>query len=294
MKRRYKIVAFSDLHIGSILAPWPAEYTTLPDPRTGDRMRWVPTPTMNTLNHFADEAIPRAVKGADIVLWAGDLCDGVQKKSQGKYVVTSDLNYQEEAAIFSLERWIPDPPPMFFVHGTDYHAEQQRPMERAIARHFGAEFGDDLLIDECGIRIYMNHFVPVTRSALMYRTTPVARDLMLLALHNAPEEYGQVDLMVRGHAHYKCGVQLGSQTGIILPCFQARTPYAVKKGIITPPDNGYTVIEVEPPKYGQARPSISVRFVTKKLIRPSRVVGRQAPPGEDPGYRWETPQEVPA
>lgn len=290
-KKHYRIVAFSDWHIGSILAPWPAEYVSEPDPRTGDRQSFRPNRTMRVIGQFLEQAIPKAVKGADIILWAGDLCDGIQKKSQGKYTVTNDLNLQEAAAIYQTERLIKDPPPMFYVHGTDYHAEQQRPMERTIARHFGAEFGDDLLIEECDIRIYMNHFVPITRSVMMYRTTPVARDLMTLALHNSPEEYGDVDLMVRGHAHYKCAVVLGSQTGVILPCYQARTPYAVKRGILSPPDIGYTIINIDRPQFGQSRPTISVKFVTKKLVRPCRIVGRQAQPG-DPVECWDN--EVPA
>lgn len=292
MKRKFRIVALSDLHIGSLLSPWPTGYITDPDVGSGVRHQWPNlNSTMRIIGAFQNEAIPKAVKGADIVLWAGDVCDGVQKASYGKYTVTNDLNYQEEAAIFSIERWIPDPPPMFFVTGTPYHSEQQRPMERAIAKHFSGEVGMDLLIEECDINIYMNHFVPTTRSVLMYRPTPVARDLMLLALHNAPEEYGHVDLMIRGHAHYKCEVKLGSQTGIILPCWQARTPYAIGHGLISPPDIGYTIIEVERPDFGLPRPTITTKFVTKRIVPPTRSVGSQST-REDIGEQWETKLDV--
>jgi hypothetical protein len=158
--------------------------------------------------------------------------------------------------------------PFYFTQGTDYHEIEDMPAEQYIAARYGAEFGDDLLIDECGIRIHAQHFIPVSQSSWQYRSTPVARDELLLAVNNAQEKYGEVDLAIRSHAHYFVSVSFRSQFGLISPCWQTRTPYAVKKGILSPPDIGWVMVHVRDRK----QMMVDRRGMTH-IVKPSRVVG---------------------
>jgi hypothetical protein len=60
--------------------------------------------------------------------------------------------------------------------------------------------------------------------------------------------------------------------GIITPCWQTRTPYAVKKDLLAPPDIGWVFLEVDTPK----RILVDRSGITQSLIPPCKVVGREA------------------
>jgi hypothetical protein len=265
-----KILAVSDFHFGSSWGLWPPNFEA-EDPRTGDMDKWIMNPTQERLWKMFQFMCEKA-KDVDIIIFNGDLCDGPQRKAWGKGTKTPDLNVQAKACEHAI-KLLPDVP-KYFTQGSEYHTMNDRPLEQYIAERAGGEFGDDLCIDECGIRIYARHFIPVSKSAWMYRTTPVARDLMLLALSDTPEHYGKVDLAIFSHAHYKCGVILGGTVGVITPCFQARTPFAVKVGITTPPDIGFCIIEVEEGPEG--RQHVNPKFYSHKIGKPCKIVGREA------------------
>ena len=101
-------------------------------------------------------------------------------------------------------------------------------------------------------------------------TTAIARDLLLLALHNAEEKYGKVDVAIRSHRHNFCGAIFKSQIGVITPCWQTRTPFAVKKDLVSPPDIGYVVLHVGPGKNIMIDRSGIIHSPTP----PARIVGR--------------------
>lgn len=269
----HKILAFSDLHFGSNYGLWPKGFE-YEDKKNGEFDTWNLNSVQKELWKIWKYMIDKA-KDCDIIIANGDLIDGPQKKGWGKGVKTPDLSIQLEACEFALSM-LPDVP-MYFTQGTEYHTVAGGiPAEQQIAKDMGWEenFGDDLCIDECGIRTYAKHHVPTTKSVWMYRPTPLARDLMLLALSSAPNQYGVVDLMCCSHAHYKCGVTLGGMTGIITPGFQTRTPYAAQNSLITPPDVGFCIIEVED-GIGKHK-SINPKFYSEKIGRPCKVVGREA------------------
>ena len=267
-----RILAFSDLHLGSNYAVWPKGFK-YEDKKNGEVDTW----NINNLQKELWRVFTYMVKKAetcDIIIANGDLIDGPQQKGWGKGVKTPDIAVQIAACEYML-KMLPDIP-IYFTQGTEYHSGGAMPAEQQIAKDLGFEdnYGDDLCIDECGIRTYACHNVPTTKSVWMYRPTPLARDLMLLALSSAPDQYGQVDLMVRSHAHYKCGVTLGGMTGVITPCFQTRTPYAVKNSLITPPDIGFCIIEIDGGLC--KRKSVNPLFYSEKIGRPCKVVGREA------------------
>jgi hypothetical protein len=91
-----------------------------------------------------------------------------------------------------------------------------------------------------------------------------------LALNSAEEKYGRVDVAIRGHAHYFCSASFRSQLGVITPCWQTRTPYAVKKDIVSPPDIGYVVLHVE----NRRNIMVDRSGIINQPAQPCRVVGR--------------------
>jgi len=163
---------------------------------------------------------------------------------------------------------------MFFTKGTGYHSvgtgTERDPIERYIAKHFGGEYGDELLIDECGIRTYARHFIPFSKATWQYWTTPVSRDVLLLQVNRAKEKYGNVSLAGFSHAHYFASSLFASCLAFVSPCWQTKTPYAADKGIITPPDIGWLTLHIKNEK------AIMVdRSGITHLGYPCQIVGRE-------------------
>lgn len=265
------ILLLSDLHVGSLWGLWPPDFET-DDPRSDtNKLIFRQNQTQKKLWAHWKEMINvlNWDKPVECIIFNGDLIDGQQRRNIGRETVTSRLDVQTEAAIEIIET-LPDVP-KYFTQGTEYHSlPDGSPVEAYIAKQCNGEFGDDLLIDECGIRLHVGHPITVSSSSWQYRTTPLARDLLLLALNAAEERYGKVNVVVRSHAHYFCTAGFSSQIGIITPCWQTRTPYAVKKNFITPPDIGYVILRIE----NQKNIMIDRSGIINQPVRPCRVVGR--------------------
>jgi hypothetical protein len=262
------ILLLSDLHVGSLWGLWPPDFEA-DDPRGDNRLKFVQNYTQKQLwkhwKHMISKVNP------EIIIFNGDLIDGQQRRSVGREVVTSRIEMQIEACK-DIIRTLPEVP-MYFTQGTEYHESPDgSAAEQYIAKELGGEFGDDLLIDECGIRMHVGHPIPVSATSWQYRTTPLARDLLLLALNSADEKYGRVDVAIRSHAHYYCSCSFTSQLGVITPCWQTRTPYAVRKDLITPPDIGYLILHVEDWK----NIMINRSGIINQPVKPSKVVGRDS------------------
>jgi hypothetical protein len=261
-----EILILSDMHVGSLWGLWPPDFET-DDPRSDDRLKFIQNQTQKKLwshwKHMIEATNP------EIIIFNGDLIDGQQKRGVGRGLVTPYLEHQI-AACTDIIHTLPEVP-LYFTQGTEYHElPDGSAAEQYIAKEFQADFGDDLLIDECGIRMHVGHQIPVSGTTWQYRTTPLARDLLLLALNSAEEKYGKVDVAIRSHAHYYCACSFASQLGVITPCWQTRTNYAVKKDLVTPPDIGYITLLVE----NRKNIMINRSGIINQPVKPCRVVGR--------------------
>jgi len=255
------------MHVMSLWGMMPPNFE-VEDTKTGNMMQFVPNTIQKLLwDHWTTML---SMVNPDCIIINGDICDGPARRNMGSTVVSSNLEWQKQAALAILDT-LPNNIPKYFTVGTDYHSvgESGMPMEYVIAHEMGDVYGDDLLIEECGIRIHASHNISISNSAWMYRTTPVARDLMLMELNSAADRYGPVDLLVRSHAHYYTSVSFPHSMGLITPAWQTRTPFAVTKNILSPPDNGWITIRID----DDQNISIDRRGLTH-IGRPCKIVGR--------------------
>jgi hypothetical protein len=237
-----RLLVISDLHVGSNYGLMPKGGVEFEDPQTGHTTLLKPNKVPQQALIKCWEDMKKRVGDVDAVLINGDACDGPQRKSMGKYTWTNDLGVQAEVAA-QLINEIPANE-FFLTKGSEYHCMEDRPLEQVVAEKLAGVYGNDLLIEIGGARIHASHHIGTSSSAWMYRTTPLARDLLLLTLCEAPEEYGKVDFVIRSHAHYFCAVQFGSMGGCITPAWQTRTPFAVKANLISPPQIGYVLLDI--------------------------------------------------
>lgn len=259
----------NDLHVGSDIAPMP-EGVEIENSSTGDVRTVTPSKTQEKLNKFFDE-MTRNLPPLTGVLCNGDMCDGPNRKSNGRGNWTSDLRVQAKACAFMLEK-INDRqkhrPNWYFTLGSEYHAVDDRPLDQAVCDLMGGTFGNDLIIKALkgDFRIHAHHYVSGGMGAWMYLTTPVAKDMMLMELNNAREEYGDVRWILRGHKHMEYGVRFGKKGGHVVPGWQGRTEFGIRKGMVSVPKIGYCILKI----YDDG--SANVVPFTKKLVPPSRSV----------------------
>lgn len=234
-----KGLVISDLHAGSYYAPMPDKVEV--EDRNGDKIRYLPSNTQKELMKAWKKMC--GTGHYDFCILNGDLADGPQRKSMGKGVITSNLKAQADMAVELIQML--DCDKFYLTMGSEYHCQEDRPLEEYIAEQLNGAYSDDMILEVEDCRIHASHNIPVSSSSWQYRSTPLARDLLLLELNNSAKRYGKIDMAIRSHAHYYVTVGYKHQTGVITPCWQTRTPYAVKRDLISPPDIGYVTLFVD-------------------------------------------------
>jgi predicted phosphodiesterase len=260
-----QILLLSDLHVGSLWGLWPPGFETIDD-RFGDAVKFTLNTTQKNLWKHWQKMINSV--NPDCIILNGDLIDGLQWRERGRGLVTPNLSWQIEACIAVLDT-LPKCP-MYFTQGTGYHElEDGRPVEKAIADDFDGQFGDELIVEECGIRLFCRHHIGASQSTWQYMTTAPARDHMLLYLNKSADKYGAIDVAVFSHRHSFVAACYVSGMALVTPCWQTKTPYAVKKGIVSPPDIGWVTLNID----NRRHIAIDRNGITH-LQRPCKIVGR--------------------
>lgn len=256
----------SDLHVGSLAGLWPEGFEHEIQGSAGEIQQYVLNGTQRKLWEHWKKMLRTDAKKADAILINGDLCDGTHRKSEGMYTVTTDLAVQSEACVELVET-LPSVP-TYITQGTYYHSVENRPIEQYVAEQTGATYAPDMVIEECGIRMYARHTIGASNSTWQYMTTAPARDHMLLYLNRAQDKYGEIDAAIFSHRHQFVAAEYGSGIALVTPCWQSRTAYAIKKGIVGMPDVGWITLRID------NRRSIAIdRNNIINVERPCKVVG---------------------
>ena len=265
----YKILAISDLHTGSVYAPWPEKFEWI-SPQNDAVFTFTTSDAIQKMNEAWGEMIQtlRALGGVDCLIVNGDLVDGPAYKEYGKECITSDPLIQADACTAMLKQ-VPlssRKAPIFITMGSDYHVKVGNvEVERIIGEKVKAKkVGIDLLIDGGGIRIHAQHFIASSQGPQVYWTTAPSRDSMFLSIHNAETEYGEVDAGIRSHRHNFTVSMFKRNFVVITPGWQLRTPFARKKGILTPAHIGGVLLWVD-------RHDSSRILIDRSLVRPQPV-----------------------
>lgn len=225
------IVFLGDLHCGS--------HVGLAKP--GDPN---PQHELNPVQQALYDAYASTVKAwrkPDILIVNGDVVDGQGRAAKATEQWTSQWVAQTDEATALLDMW--GAKHIFVVRGTAYHVRVDGfPVEELIARNLDAEpypedTGDGIenprsgwhwYITAGGLTMHVAHKTGVSR-VWHYRSTAITREMLLAKLNDRimRETVGHVntDLVVRSHVHYYWYVEAASQMGLVLPCWQAQSPF---------------------------------------------------------------------
>lgn len=230
-----KILVISDLHVGSRVSIMPDEVSV----DQHERKMLIQSNTIQKKILTKWEEMVEDVGRVDAVINLGDTCDGVNRKSSGTGLWTTDINLQMEVAKDLLSRIKTNK--YLGVQGSYYHVGDNTSSDKGVTEGLGGTFGDELAIVSEGRRIHCAHDVGVSSSGFAYRTTPIAQQMMLASLG---AEYGKFSLILRGHAHYFVHVSFTESQGVICPCWKGRDEFAARRSLAYNPHMGYVVINI--------------------------------------------------
>ena len=262
-----RVLLLSDLHVGSKWGLWPPNFYA-----KNARSDIIEPIKQNPVNkaiwdHWLLMLKRLKKEKPDCIILNGDLIEGAQRKEGGRGLMTPFLKNQVDACI-AVIKTLPKVP-MFFTAGTDYH---QLPdglnAEEFIADALNADFGDELVINTCGIRIFARHVIGASSSSWQYQTTAPSKEHLLLYLNRSNEKYGPIDVCVFSHRHQFVASQFLSGIALVTPCWQGKTVFAVKKGIVGVPDIGWVMLFVDSPR----RICIDTTGI-KSVVKPCKEVG---------------------
>lgn len=224
----------SDIHVGSYWGPV-LEDTKFRDTRTGDIIYVEPS----SLNIFITDhwhEMERKCRNVDFIVINGDAVDGINNHNHGA-VYSDDVCVQIEH-FCNLYEGLPQDVPTYITHGTDFHSGYEIVAERIIADKIGATYGDELVIDECGHRIFANHFIPHAKNM----AAAVERKVLEFAGYH--EYYHNADILNFAHNHKFSCVMTTEYLAFVNPCWQGKTSYAAGKNLIAPSDIGWLVLNI--------------------------------------------------
>ena len=236
-----KIVIISDLHVGSIFAPFPPDFKTKEGNRVG-----LNKGQMKLFKDFLKFKKEIKEFNPDIILLLGDLVQGYNPKEFGQLVMPCDLVDQAEAVVYLLQD-ICEKKMIFGVPGTLYHKGVEFHPEKVIVEKLGGKYfsyGVKTLLIE---KFYVNIGHGATGSNL-YKLFVLERESMFVKLSEHMKKISPIDIIIRGHLHWAGFFYLPNLKIFYLqnPCWQAWFP--IKKSLryfgLYQPDIGGIFLEI--------------------------------------------------
>ena len=232
-----RLLIVGDMHVGKKQAIMPDEVCI----DTEELKRTISASPLQKRIFGKWEEMVDEVGKVDAVLTMGDICDGFNYRSHGTGLWTSDINLQVTVATELLSMIKTNK--YLGVQGSFYHVGDNMSSDRSVVDHFGGVFGDELSINISKSRIHASHFVGVSSSGTAYRTTPIAREMMLAKINS--DDYGDFDLILRGHAHYYVQAAFTRSKGVICPCWCGRDEFVARQTLAFNPHLGYVLVNVD-------------------------------------------------
>jgi hypothetical protein len=240
-------LCLGDIHVGSEVAPMPprAEVELL----NGDTRVITPNAVQRKFNGAWNHMVENLPKLMGVVL-NGDLCDGPNRKNGGRGIWTTDLRAQVGACIELLKpikARMTHPKNWYGTLGSEYHTVDDRPLDQAVCEGLGGHHQAEQIIPmmKGEFRVHAHHVISGSLGNWTYLPTAPARDHMLIALQNDKLEYGDIDWVLRSHRHQYTSVRFGAHQGVtILPGWQGKTEFVVRKGGVAVPKIGYCLLKL--------------------------------------------------
>ena len=242
-----RVVVVADVHVGSAFGMWPPDLPLSSgghyEPNIGQRYLYE-----NWLKQI------ESLAPVDMLVLNGDIVDGIQPRSQGRYLIETDIGHQVVAALRLLEPLcakLSRNGSVFVTRGTGYHDLADTAME-TLARELGAQQDaagryawEWLLLEVRGLLCDIAHS---QARGVTYRSSPLEREGQFADMGGSG-----ADVIVRSHNHvchwhYIEGTnKLPLRLEVSTPGLQLQTAYAqrtVHRNRLLARNLGFIVLEV--------------------------------------------------
>jgi hypothetical protein len=251
-----KIIVVSDTHAGSSYGLMPPDAYSADGPRPqndGQKYLWncwlAATETMRELN-------------PDYYVFLGDAIDGDQWREGGRKLQTvaaTDQVHWASEVLAKMPRELPktkDKVPLYMIHGTPYHdgksgehieflAEKCSAVPPTRGYHLAGRHSFHYMDLEIG-DVILNFLHEIPGGVGFYRGTAMDREMLWSAIAGKAGKSLVADHVHRAHLHYFVHIEHASKHGVINPCWQLTSAYAMRKSAYRmQPDIGFTVIYVD-------------------------------------------------
>ncbi len=239
------ILVVSDLHVGSMVSLMPPvvehdEGLDSPTLYKQNRIqKWIWGKWQDMIRDV------RGLGGVDMVVVNGDAVDGVNYKGKGWGLWSTHIDLQVDGAMDVLGR-IPARE-YLIMRGSNYHVGNNMGAEDVLASRLNLpQAYDDYILEVGGVSFHFTHVIGVSGTG-MKSVTQLRRQISS-ALANK-HEFGNVDVIVRSHAHYFTYVGDAHTLALVTPCWKARDQYVAQKGLNWNPEIGYIMFHVKGGEY---------------------------------------------
>ncbi len=218
-----RILVLSDLHVGSLYAPWP-EGGVRTDAATPTVVQ--PSEEQRALLECWQHMV-RTVPKLDLVILNGDTIDGESPKEHGRYICAPSPYDQARAAAMLLRPLREKTRDLAITFGTAYHEGTGSEAVRWLARELEAQ-GPFLSYTTTlgGKLIQASHHQ--TRG-WVYLSGSVERTILFTLAAASIGRAPRVDILIRSHLHAKRIVHAYGAWGVMTPAWKLLTPYTEAK-----------------------------------------------------------------
>ena len=231
----------SDMHTGSVFGCWhksfPADSSARMNPIQQLLFRyWM------SLSKLVHHWKPR------LLLLNGDLIDGPNLASGGRYLTAASMSKQAECAL-TLLRMIPlKDLEIYGLAGGDYSSSEFIDSHQMIVESLGGIFCDDqLFLDVKGHTIHMSHG---SSTAFVYYEQVLAREGMFADQTSVAGKTPDVEVLIRAHWHKWIHIQRAwkgeaDRHIVVGPCFQGQDEHMSKRNPLRlVPDVGAVLLSI--------------------------------------------------
>jgi hypothetical protein len=174
----------------------------------------------------------------------GDSVDGTDRHADGMGNWTNDIDTQISCAVKLLK--MVGAKSVYGIQGSNYHVGTNGSADAEVVRRLGGKFAQHDVVNIENVKFYIKHATGAT-STMTGRGTSINKDMLAMKLY--PETYGDIDVHLRGHAHYYHAIIWEGILGVLCPAWKSKDDF-MKRGTVTfGNDIGYIAFECDDGEY---------------------------------------------
>lgn len=243
------IAFFSDIHVGSVYAPWPD--SPVYSPQKGNLSKSMNPGQRQLLKNWKEAMGVCNEFAVDTVCFLGDTIQGCNPKEGGRDCVTPDMEIQKDATEILLEDLVRDRI-IHVLSGTLYHESIDSRIHKDLNTRFqkyakaSTYHGPiaNLKLKGTGKTINLAH---KSTNAMIYTSTIMDRERIFLKMAEADGRLPRINYQFRGHLHIYYHLDTPSMHLIQNPGWMSWFPYKDSAGLYgkTQPDIGFVLLLID-------------------------------------------------